>query len=221
MDIAVYANVHRDLKSLSVQLNIPMYAYIMTLPDDWVIQKGELYKHFAEGKDYLDKGFNELKKYGYIQQTRVHKENGQFVGWEYVVYEFAQDTRDETISGNSDIGVKPQADLPISDLPTTVEPHLLKTNKKQNTKKKLITKLPKNLASEDSDQTREPNQLVSSSSSFFVQDAKSTQQLQRQSDNVLTIDQCKQWQRDIGFIKTANQNDYISTDSRCEINETN
>lgn len=51
--------------------------------------------------------------------------------------------------------------------------------------------------------------------------SKSTQQLQRQSDNVLTIDQCKQWQRDIGFIKTANQKDYIATDSRCEINETN
>ena len=160
-----------------------MYAYIMTLPDDWTIQRGELYKHFVEGKDYLDKGFNELKKYGYIQQTRVHKENGQFVGWEYVVYEFAQDTRDETISGNSDFGAKPQADLPISDLPTsdlptTAKPQLLNTEtelnteKELNTKRKLNTDKLKNI-NDDDDQNKEVNQSVSPSSPFFLQVDKS------------------------------------------------
>ena len=155
-----------------------MYAYIMTLPDDWVIQKGELYKHFAEGKDYLDKGFNELKKYGYIQQIRVQKENGQFAGYEYVVYEFAQNTSDETISGNSNNGEKPLTDLPLTEYPLTVKPHLLKTNKKQNTERKLITKLPKNIVSEDSDHTGEPNQLVSSSSPFLVKESKPTNSTQ-------------------------------------------
>ena len=120
-----------------------MYAYIMTLPDDWVIQKGELYKHFAEGKDYLDKGFNELKKYGYIKQMRVQQENGQFAGYEYIVYEFAQNTSDETISGDSNNVDKPLDDIPSTEIPSTVDPQLLKTKEKQNTERKLNTKLPK------------------------------------------------------------------------------
>lgn len=43
-----------------------IYAYIMTLPDDWKIYKQEIFTHFSEGKNALDSAFKELEKLGYI-----------------------------------------------------------------------------------------------------------------------------------------------------------
>ena len=152
-----------------------MYAFIMTLPDDWNLSKKELYTHFPEGRDYLDKGFDELKKWGYIDQNRLKDDLGRYAGWEYIVYEFSTKNpltdNNKTTTKNEEIQTSAKQQ---SEIPQSVEQHLLKTDKKQNTKRKLITKLPKNIASEDSDQTNEPNQLVSLSSPFFVQDTKST-----------------------------------------------
>jgi hypothetical protein len=48
-----------------------IYAYIMTLPDDWLICKQELYTHFAEGKAALDTGFKELETTGYINSGLI------------------------------------------------------------------------------------------------------------------------------------------------------
>ena len=150
-----------------------MYAYIMTLPDNWEIQKRELYKHFAEGRDYLDKGFNELKEYGYIDQKRIKKENGQFLGWQYVVYEFAQKSLDETTNEKSIISANPSKELPILENPHSVNSLLLKTDRKQKTKKETKKTNKKEIVENDA-VYEEQNQLVSSSSPFFVQDDKST-----------------------------------------------
>lgn len=60
-----------------------LYAYIMTLPDDWQIYKEELFKHFTEGRDSLNKAMNELKKIGYMEVVRGH-ENGR-ICYEYII----------------------------------------------------------------------------------------------------------------------------------------
>ena len=149
-----------------------IYAYVMTLPDDWKISKKELYKHFAEGEKALDTAFNELKDKGYVEVKTERKVTGKFSGSEYIFYEFSTNNTDHS---NTPKTVKTETPFSATaENGVSENGDLLSTNKKQNTKRKLITKLPKNIASEDSDQTDESNQLVRSSSPFFVQEDKST-----------------------------------------------
>lgn len=152
-----------------------IYAYIMTLPDDWQIQKKELYQHFAESRDYLDKGFNDLKKHGYVKQTRVQDEKGRFIGWEYVVYEFVQNHEKS-----------PTSCLPKSELPKSVDHPLLNTNYKQNTKKKLNTNKQKDITKSNHksiDTTENLNLSNSQSvSSCFLLDEKEYQGINKTED---------------------------------------
>ena len=64
-----------------------IFAYLMTLPDDWKIYKTELHKHFKEGRDALNTAFTELEEAGYVSKVRSREGSGLFDGWEYTIYE--------------------------------------------------------------------------------------------------------------------------------------
>ena len=66
-----------------------LYAYMMTLPDDWKIHKSELYSHFTEGRDALDNAFKELISAGYVQYKKTRDDKNKITGHEYTVYESA------------------------------------------------------------------------------------------------------------------------------------
>lgn len=86
-----------------------IYAYIMTLPDEWQIYKDELYTHFSEGRDALNKAFNELVDLGYIIVTQT-KEKGKFSSNDYTIL-------DEPVDGE-----------PFTEKPLTENPTLLITD---------------------------------------------------------------------------------------------
>jgi len=68
-----------------------IFAYIMTLPDDWKLYKRELCGHFKEGRDAINSAFAELEQFGYIFKTPTKdSETQQFTGWEYTIYEKPQ-----------------------------------------------------------------------------------------------------------------------------------
>lgn len=48
-----------------------VYAYLMTLPDEWTVRKTELVRHFSEGKASISSKFEELVKAGYITKEEV------------------------------------------------------------------------------------------------------------------------------------------------------
>ncbi len=64
-----------------------IFAYIMTLPDNWELKKYELCNHFSEGRNALDTAFKELETLGYINKSPRRVEKGVFCGWDYVVSE--------------------------------------------------------------------------------------------------------------------------------------
>jgi hypothetical protein len=97
-----------------------IYAYIMTLPDDWVIRKQELYTHFAEGKAALDTGFKELEAAGYINKRLLRDGHGHITAAEYTVYESAEMNNPPKSENRKT--VKPGTVSPKSDLPKSVEP---------------------------------------------------------------------------------------------------
>lgn len=89
-----------------------LYAYIMTLPEDWQIYKEELYKHFTEGRDALNKAMKELIQSGYVEVMQT-KENGKFGINEYIIKDTA--------------GGKPFTENPSTEKPLTENPQLLNT----------------------------------------------------------------------------------------------
>jgi hypothetical protein len=64
-----------------------LFAYLMTLPDDWKVRKTEIHTHFKEGRDALNTAFSELEKCGYISKTPARNEDGTVDGWTYTVCE--------------------------------------------------------------------------------------------------------------------------------------
>jgi len=96
-----------------------LLCYILSLPDDWVIRKVELSKHFTDGKDSINSGFNELIKTGYvISAGRIRSEKGQLFDYEYLVYEIS-------IHSNNFNAVYPNSEKPTQVNPTQVKPQLL------------------------------------------------------------------------------------------------
>jgi uncharacterized phage protein (TIGR02220 family) len=94
----------------------------MTLPDDWKIYKQEIFTHFSEGKNALDSAFKELEKLGYITKEKTKNEKGQFVGWEYAIYESAENMKTDRMENR--VSVLPKSEngqLPNNDINTNEE----------------------------------------------------------------------------------------------------
>ena len=102
-----------------------IYAYIMTLPDDWKLYKSELYKHFSEGRDAIDRAFKELETLGYIMMEKEKDEKGRYVGWDYRIIESID---------NSD-SLKNR----LSENPKSENPQLLSTKDNKELKEYIYT----------------------------------------------------------------------------------
>ena len=89
-----------------------LYAYLMSLPEDWVLHQTELKRHFKDGRDSIRTAVNELIQNGYVTKVDTRNELGQIVDCTYTVYEEPQ-------------GV---AEKPITENPTSVNPSIQSTN---------------------------------------------------------------------------------------------
>lgn len=101
-----------------------VYAYIMTLPDDWKLYKSELFNRFSEGKKAIDTAFKELEENQYISKKRVKNKFGKFEGWEYTVFEHP--ATETPISDQSEKGKSENRQVGNGQLLSTNEPN---TNK--------------------------------------------------------------------------------------------
>jgi hypothetical protein len=90
---------------------------LLSLPSDWAVYKSQLQSFSTDGRDATTKAFDELVENGYITAIRRINSRGQFMGWDYVVY----NERVEPITEN-----------PITENPFSVNPSLQST-KEQST----------------------------------------------------------------------------------------
>lgn len=98
-----------------------LYAYLMTLPDDWVIRKPELYSHFTEGREAMETAFKELSAAGYIASEEV-RTGGRFSGYRHTIHESSTGPQ-ETVHG------KPEPGKPLTENPTLLSTDLPMTEK--------------------------------------------------------------------------------------------
>lgn len=87
-----------------------LYAYLMSLPEDWVLHQTELKRHFKDGRDSIRTAVNELIEHGYVTKSDTRNELGQIIDCTYMVYE------------------TPKTDKPITENPTSVNPSIQSTN---------------------------------------------------------------------------------------------
>lgn len=75
-----------------------VFAYILSLPEDWKIYLTELQTHAIDGETSLRSAIKELSEKGYIRQTRVKDEKGR---WQSYAYEIIE----KPLVGNRDVGI--------------------------------------------------------------------------------------------------------------------
>lgn len=115
-------------------------AYLLTLPDDWMVYTDEIANHSKDGRDGFLAGWRELKKNGYIERYPI-KEKGKIIRWETVVRE------NPTAKAFPPLTDFPQVANPLDGFPCDGNSHptnYLETNylSKQNTNKNNISADP-------------------------------------------------------------------------------
>lgn len=100
-----------------------LHTYLMTLPDGWQVNRLEVFTHFSEGRDAMNKAFKELQDAGYIVKKQQGRETGKFGAVEYHILESI--TADwKTVNGK-----------PVTGKPLTENPQLLNTEEVSTEKK--------------------------------------------------------------------------------------
>ncbi len=64
-----------------------MLAYLLSKPDDWQVYVTDITNHGKDGIDAVSTGIKELEGAGYIVRNQLRESGGQFMGYEYHVYE--------------------------------------------------------------------------------------------------------------------------------------
>ena len=92
-----------------------VFAYLLFLPEDWVIYQSELANHFSNGRDSIRNIISELEKFGYIIKEKVRANNGTFGGYSYKIIETpAESDNPERVNRDG----KSAADNPKTENPT-------------------------------------------------------------------------------------------------------
>ena len=77
--------------------------HLLSLPENWVVYKGQIWKNMNIGRDRFSKHWNGLVEKGYIISIRmIDKESNLIKGWNHVVYEEPV-LAENRIDGDSDL----------------------------------------------------------------------------------------------------------------------
>lgn len=117
-----------------------LMAYLLARPDDWTVRIKDLVNQTpnerGQGREAVQSTLKLLEDCGYIARVRVKNDQGQFTGWETIIFETPEDRqdwegfadkRDNPSSGSTENGSTELRDNPISGL----TPPLLNKERKE------------------------------------------------------------------------------------------
>jgi hypothetical protein len=123
-----YTQIHNELirnNELTLEEK-GLMAYILSLPDDWVLYRKNLYNVLPDNKGTIDRLFRSLQKKGFIVSAKQIGADGRFTGWNHIVY---------------DKSIHRDIETPMSDKPSSVNAEFGQTAPILNTNTILNTKL--------------------------------------------------------------------------------
>lgn len=101
-----------------------LHTYLMSLPDNWVVNVSDLKNRSTNGRDSTGAIINELIAAGYVTRQLLQSESGKFEGYDYTIFEEKQavsalPVSGETVNGKSVNGLsvygKPDTNKNISN----------------------------------------------------------------------------------------------------------
>jgi|SRR6266496_6718132 len=70
-----------------------LLAYLLCLPDNWVVVVSELQERFQDGRYSIQAAFKELELHGYATLETIRNELGQIAGKEWHIHEKPKQAR--------------------------------------------------------------------------------------------------------------------------------
>jgi hypothetical protein len=105
-DFAIIPNEIAQSKNLTMEEK-GMLCFLLSLPENWVLYKKNLYDQMPDGKNAVDRVFKSLQQKGYVLSCRqIDPATNRMVGWNHIVYDSPQLSQDMDfpISGFPDVG---------------------------------------------------------------------------------------------------------------------
>jgi hypothetical protein len=105
-DFAIIPNEIAQSKDLTMEEK-GMLCFLLSLPENWVLYKKNLYDQMPDGKNAVDRVFKSLQQKGYVLSCRqIDPATNRMVGWNHIVYDSPQLSQDMDfpISGFPDVG---------------------------------------------------------------------------------------------------------------------
>lgn len=128
-----------------------LFAYILSLPEDWKIYISDLQERAADGETSVRSAVKELTEYGYIMQRREKDDKGRWAAYSYIIIENPNDTQGEI----------PLVENPNVDKPN-VENHVLinTNNTKYENKENTNSLAQKSLVGKNNRKTKKASDIV-------------------------------------------------------------
>lgn len=123
-DYTVMSNSHFKEKNMSLKAK-GLLSLMLSLPDGWDYSIAGLVTLSKDGKDSVMGALNELEEFKYLKRTRLTKDNGQFDGYDYDIYEKPYTEEPKTEKPQAEI---PHEETPYAENPNTGKPQQLNTN---------------------------------------------------------------------------------------------
>lgn len=103
-------------------------AEMLSMPDDWQFSTQELIRRAKDGRDAVYSAIKELEGAGYLKRERATNEKGQFIGYDYNVYETPSLTKEQVVETEPCEEFPETENPPVTPIPYTENPTLPSTN---------------------------------------------------------------------------------------------
>ena len=136
-DYTVMSNTHFKEKEMTLRAK-GLLSLMLSLPDDWDYSIAGLCTLSKDGKDSVMNALLELEEFGYLVRTQETNDKGQFIGFNYDVYEvpYPEKPYPEKPYPEKPYPEKPYPEKPYPEKPNTEKPNTEKPNtEKPNTEK--------------------------------------------------------------------------------------
>ena len=100
-DYTVMSNYHLREKNMSLKAK-GLLSIMLSLPNDWDYSINGLATLSKDGKDSVMGALNELEEFGYLVRSRTINEKGQFLGYDYDIYENPNTENPNTVKPNTE-----------------------------------------------------------------------------------------------------------------------
>lgn len=131
-----YTKIDNEIfKNVNDLVAVGLLAYLLSLPDDWIVYKITIYPKFKQGRGAVDKAFKTLKELGYLVGKNKRGESGKMNGYEWIVYETPFDrgfdrTTENSITDSTELQNTEQRQTVAMDNHTMENSSIVTTNTK-------------------------------------------------------------------------------------------